>query len=290
MAASVNLRRLSIRITTGLVGGFLVLVWLQTSPPLLLLGLMFAGSLALWEFARSLRMQRFPLLLLFGFALLNFSYYLHYLQRLPRWEYYLVLFLAFAVAELLLLRLPPDAELLTQLLAFVAGVLLLSGLGYLIRLYFASYRIVGAPIWGLPVLLLPVVFAWGYDTSAYFAGKFFGRLPFSPTLSPQKTWEGLAGGLTGTAAATGLLWFLLSGLRIPVSSLPLWLAIGVGMGVLAQLGDLFFSFVKRVTGIKHYGTLLPGHGGLLDRIDSFVFVLPLSYAFLPLLFREFVGV
>ncbi|MEJ5253361.1 MAG: phosphatidate cytidylyltransferase [Chthonomonadetes bacterium] len=132
---------------------------------------------------------------------------------------------------------------------------------------------------GLRLVILTCVSVWLCDTGAYFVGKRFGRRRMAPLLSPRKSWEGaIAGVLFGTAGAV-----LASG-WLEVSPL----SAGV-MGVLAtcmgQVGDLFESALKRELEIKDFGGLLPGHGGVMDRLDSLLFALPVIYVvshFLPI--------
>lgn len=108
------------------------------------------------------------------------------------------------------------------------------------------------------------------DTAAYFAGKALGRHKLHPKVSPNKTWEGAIGGLVGSALGG---WLLVVILDLPLATLPAILYALVG-GAIAQVGDLAESLVKRAFGVKDSGTLLPGHGGLLDRIDAMIFALP----------------
>ena len=123
------------------------------------------------------------------------------------------------------------------------------------------------------VFLLVVIFAT--DTSAFFVGKTIGKRPLAPTISPGKTLEGAIGGfLAAVAAALVAAWAL----GIDVSA-PVIVALGALMGVVGQTGDLFESKLKRLTGVKESGRLLPGHGGVLDRLDSIVFNLALVYYF-----------
>lgn len=111
--------------------------------------------------------------------------------------------------------------------------------------------------------------AWSVDTGAYFAGRAWGRNKLAPRVSPGKTWEGVAGGIgAGLAVGLGLAWAL------DLGSLAEWGILAVGMSVIAVFGDLFESVVKRVSGAKDSGALLPGHGGVLDRIDSTIAVVP----------------
>lgn len=105
---------------------------------------------------------------------------------------------------------------------------------------------------------------WANDALAYGAGRAFGRHPLAPVVSPGKTWEGLAGGTLGSLAAAALVaaWLLPA---LPVAGLAV---LALGSALVGPLGDLAKSMVKRAHGVKHSGRLLPGHGGLLDRIDS----------------------
>lgn len=114
---------------------------------------------------------------------------------------------------------------------------------------------------------------WANDTCAYFAGRFLGKHKLFPLLSPKKTWEGAVGGLLGSlaAAVAGHFWFA------PHLGLLEALAIGLVAGVLAPLGDLAESLLKRSFEAKDSGVLLPGHGGLLDRIDAMLVTAPFVY-------------
>jgi phosphatidate cytidylyltransferase len=139
---------------------------------------------------------------------------------------------------------------------------------------------------GLPALALLVIewtwFAlvfwvmlvvWATDIFAYFAGRSIGGPKLAPRISPNKTWAGLIGGMAGAEVVGALAahWFQLGA---PF----LW--IGAGMGLLAQLGDLYESWVKRRAGVKDSGTLLPGHGGALDRLDGLLPVALATFAIL----------
>ncbi len=121
---------------------------------------------------------------------------------------------------------------------------------------------------------------WGQDVLAYFAGRLFGRHLMTPTLSPKKTWEGAAGGVLGSIVAA---WFGVYLFGLPLA--PLWIIIiGTIAGVVGPLGDLSESMIKRQAGIKDAGDLIPGHGGMLDRIDSMLFTGPvIGYLLLLLL-------
>jgi phosphatidate cytidylyltransferase len=117
-------------------------------------------------------------------------------------------------------------------------------------------------------ILLLVLGVWSYDTGAYLVGRQFGRHRFLTHISPSKTLEGLAGGLVATTVVTSLMLAALG--QDPLGGL----ALGPLVGLAAQAGDLAESMLKRAAGAKDSGTLIPGHGGVLDRIDSFLFAGP----------------
>jgi phosphatidate cytidylyltransferase len=120
-------------------------------------------------------------------------------------------------------------------------------------------------------ILVLVLVVWSFDTAAYFIGRRFGQHSFMAHISPSKTLEGVIGGVVAAGAVGAVL---VAALGRP------WLA-GLGFGVLvaaaAQAGDLAESMLKRAAGAKESGTLIPGHGGILDRVDSFLFAAPVAY-------------
>ncbi len=127
---------------------------------------------------------------------------------------------------------------------------------------------------GLQWTALAFLVTFATDTSAYAAGRAVGRRKLAPSISPGKTWEGAVGGLLGAAAAAAALVVLIDDIE---SRLLPAIALGLGVGVVAQAGDLLESKVKRLADAKDSGRLIPGHGGLLDRLDSLVPVFPLVY-------------
>jgi phosphatidate cytidylyltransferase len=125
-------------------------------------------------------------------------------------------------------------------------------------------------------VLLVLILVWIADTAAYFVGRAWGRRKLAPSISPGKTWEGAAGGVVGALAYAIICGSLVE--RIA------WAPLVAGAMLLAALsivGDLFESAAKRQAGVKDSGALLPGHGGILDRIDSATATLPLAALLLP---------
>lgn len=129
---------------------------------------------------------------------------------------------------------------------------------------------------GLLWTLLALAMTWGNDTGAYFSGLFFGKRKLYPKVSPNKTWEGFAGGL-----ATSVLACALASLLLPLGPADVIVLGGVA-GVVGPLGDLSESLVKRAYGVKDSGQIIPGHGGLFDRIDALLFVAPWTLAYVSL--------
>ena len=157
------------------------------------------------------------------------------------------------------------AELLSALSVSAAGLLLVAlPLSYIVRLE-------GLRQQGPLLVLFLLVLVWVGDTLAYFVGRGIGRLKMAPVLSPNKTWEGAAANLLGSLAVAAMftLWIDLPGLHL--------VAVAALANIAGQLGDLLESAYKRSAGAKDSGALLPGHGGVLDRIDSLTLAAPVAW-------------
>jgi phosphatidate cytidylyltransferase len=125
---------------------------------------------------------------------------------------------------------------------------------------------------GVVLILIAVVGPWISDSGAYFAGRLFGRRLLVPSISPNKTVEGSVGGLLITMLIVGPLAYQLLDFTVAKA-----LIIGAGVSVSSQCGDLFESSLKRILDVKDLGNFLPGHGGVLDRVDSLLFTAPTVY-------------
>ncbi len=141
--------------------------------------------------------------------------------------------------------------------------------------FFLVSRIAGGPeTWDPVILWSTFLLIWSNDTFAYLTGQFLGRRPLAPRISPNKTMEGLLGGLFFML----LLAFNLHRI-FPQQGPVYWSGFGLLVGITCNIGDLFESWLKRHRGIKDSGIFLPGHGGILDRLDSFIFSVPFIYMY-----------
>lgn len=132
---------------------------------------------------------------------------------------------------------------------------------------------------GVFLILFAMFCAWMTDTFAYFSGKFLGKHKLCPNVSPNKTVEGAVGGVVGATVMNLILFTVFDKFFFTVHTLVWWqiIIISVVLSVVSMFGDLSASIIKRNHGIKDFGKIFPGHGGVMDRIDSCLFVLPALY-------------
>lgn len=259
-----------------LVIGFLTLLFLA-SPMVWALSTLAVTLIAVWEWSNLVKLNQVQMLLNASLAL--------------------TIGLAFIITANMQLSSDYDAlmfELLIGLLVltavfwiFIAPVclvkrfqinnkLLMSALGLLLLLatWLALVGLHGISPW---VLLAVLATVWLADSAAYFAGKRFGRNKLAPEISPGKTWEGVAGAFVGVTIYGFVLCYYFH--------LSVWLIVGLWLiVVLSIMGDLFESLLKRQAGVKDSSQLLPGHGGVLDRIDGLIpsLALTMLYFYLPI--------
>ena len=185
------------------------------------------------------------------------------LDRSPRITLELILFgfvLGIAVIALGIRR--PLTELLPSISVSAAGLI------FVVLPFSAVVRLHGVDVSGPRLLLFTVVLVWVGDTAAYFVGRGIGRWKMAPQISPNKTWEGAVANFLGALLVAAVFGYWT---RIQPAHM---LAMGAVGSIAGQLGDFFESAWKRCGGVKDSGTILPGHGGMLDRIDALILAAP----------------
>lgn len=154
-------------------------------------------------------------------------------------------------------------------------------IGYIIIPFIiTNYVAVGKNGYNPKILISILILIWANDTFAYLVGKNFGKNKLFPSVSPKKTIEGFIGGMLFTIISS----VLLSKFYIESNILYIWITIALIVSVFSTLGDLIESKLKRSAGIKDTGTIMPGHGGILDRLDSILFVVPYINLFYLILY------
>ncbi|MGH1363047.1 MAG: phosphatidate cytidylyltransferase [Calditrichia bacterium] len=258
------------RILVAVIGAPLVIFLIISGGNYFLLLALVIGMVSLWEFYTMFRQKelfayRVPGVVIGAAVLATIALNLIWLP--------VVLLLGFAILLLLSIRKQEAIASLNAAIT-VSGVLYIAVfLGALLHLrlnFEAWYPSIQSGYAGGKLILLAFLAIWICDIAAYFCGKAFGKHKLAPSVSPKKTIEGAVSGLVGAiATAVGIGMLLLP--QLPLGDL---LATGLIAGVFGQMGDLVESRFKRDAGVKDSSSLLPGHGGLLDRFDSLIFVSP----------------
>jgi phosphatidate cytidylyltransferase len=246
------------RIVTALVLIPLV-VWVALAAPFWVFATVLAavGLLAFHEFDQIAKAQ--------GFAPAGLPGMAAGLALLLAPEPFLVTVIAALAAMMLALRVRELALALPSAAVFLLGVIYIFGAW---RCAIGLREI--DPHW----LMIALLVSWAGDTAALYVGRAFGKHKLAPRVSPGKTWEGAMGSVAGGMLAAGIYAYFL----IPPAPMVGVLALAAAANVAGQIGDLCESAFKRGAGVKDSGTMLPGHGGWLDRIDSSLFSVPVVYA------------
>jgi phosphatidate cytidylyltransferase len=168
---------------------------------------------------------------------------------------------------------------LVSLALTVVGIIYPALVSYMYPIRYHDYAV--GPVAGTTLVMFPILITWATDTGAYAFGRMFGKHKLIPSVSPAKTVEGAIGGLV-LAAVIG--WLYMHFVLQPFAQLSMrtvgLITFAVIIAIVAQVGDLAESLFKRDAGVKDSSRLLPGHGGILDRFDSLLFVLPAAYLML----------
>jgi phosphatidate cytidylyltransferase len=253
----------------------LAAVWFSKpdfSFPFLTLAVSIAGLLAVYEFYKITGVYKNILLSVFGLLwtlLFIVQPHFNYVNSIP------LIISGGLVLSLSMLPFLPKRDGLFNQWAWMTGGALYIGwiLGLLINLRLMTH--------GRDWVYLVLIATFASDTLAYFIGKNFGKKKMAPAISPGKTWEGAAAGVFG-ALIISILFTCHTPLQLPLS-IGESIILGFLVSLFGQIGDLAESLLKRNTGVKDSGTLMPGHGGVLDRIDSILFAGAVVYFFVLML-------
>ncbi|GHU62833.1 phosphatidate cytidylyltransferase [Clostridia bacterium] len=257
------------RLISGIVLLILAAVTIISGGMVWFLTLMLLSAIALLELQQAQDVTMFPL----GFLSYVFGF-VYYIFLYLHWEEYhsLLIVLFFLALVLTYISVFPKcpAEKMTEI--FFQPFYVVVMFSYLFRLRMMEN--------GVYLIVLVFFSSWGCDTFAYCVGMILGKHPLVPKLSPKKSIEGAVGGIVGAALLGGIYGFFLRDVVNFVPNQAVFFAILCALGaILSQMGDLLASGIKRNYGIKDYGNLIPGHGGILDRFDSMILIAPVLYYF-----------
>ncbi len=259
------------RLLSSIVLMILMLFFVITGGNILLAGMAFLSFVAMMEFMRMAKIHKSPLAVL-GYVAVALLYVLLFIGKMEKLVPLCIFFLL-AIMAVYVFSFPKYKidQMLYLFFGFFYAGLLISYVYQVRQLPGGEFR-----VW------LIFIAAWGSDVFAYCAGMLFGKHKAFPVLSPKKTWEGCIGGVVG-AAIVAVLYCLAMNHWFGQNFSLLQFAIVCGCGaVISQIGDLAASAMKRNNEIKDYGNLIPGHGGVLDRYDSVIFVAPIVYYLLQM--------
>ncbi len=256
---------LKYRLLTAAIGLpiFVVAVWFL--PPLwFALVTIPMVTVAALEWSQLLMMQRFSSRCFYA-AIVTAAVGLSFVIPIVYWLMAAVIVWAWALLALLTFHLRGNCLGFShRIVKAVLGPLLLVA-------FWLAMNVLRDTLWGPKLLIVAFALIWALDIAAYFVGRRFGRHHLIPTVSPNKTWEGLLAGMVATMVVA-LVCAVIKGLSLSES----WAfaALALVVGIFSVVGDLFESLLKRQAGLKDSGSIFPGHGGMLDRFDSAIAALP----------------
>ncbi len=253
------------RIISGLILLPIVLLTIYMGGDILKFTLLFTSLIGLFEFYRATNGKNEAINYIN--SLVTIVYYVFFLNsNLPKEMLFLSYFMVLFCYEVLNY---PKVNI-TNVANSIFGVIyipILFSLIYLVREFEQ----------GIYFIWLVLITSFATDTFAYFTGVFFGKHKLIPHLSPNKTIEGSIGGIVGTIVTCIAYTLLFNYIFTTTHNVAYSAIIGFACSIFAQFGDLTASSIKRLTGVKDFGNLIPGHGGILDRFDSILFTAPIVY-------------
>lgn len=263
------MREIVVRSISGILYVLVVILSMHTSYEIFMVLFLILGLQTLKEFKKLIQLKSFTSYLLLPISLLLISYY-------HPGEIILYIYLGGClVVNILLakdLKSTTNSLLLKEQKYIPTMLYIIGGFVFITRIAFSDGVFKPEIIVGVFVLI------WCNDTFAYIIGKSLGKNKLLESVSPKKTIEGFFGGLIG-AIISGFIIFNV----LDIYTLGIWITLGVIISVFGTIGDLVQSNYKRQAGVKDSGNLMPGHGGLYDRLDSAIYTSPFIYAFLQLI-------
>jgi len=267
---------MKLRIITSVVfiPAIMFLIYVGSWP--LILALCIGSVIGIHEFYKAIRLT--DVFLKYGTSLLAVIIYVNYFIGDIKWTHIALIFFIFFVLTIYVIRFP---KITLKQLAYVAFVL-----GYIVYLLLHIAFVRNGVIHGTWFVWLIFVIAFCSDSGAYFAGVNLGKRKLAAKLSPNKTVEGAIGGIVGAGVAASIFAYIMItfGPLEQMTEIPIFFLIGAVGSIISQIGDLAGSAMKRQTGIKDFGKIIPGHGGILDRMDSILVTAPYVYLIAKLLF------
>ncbi|MBQ2695960.1 MAG: phosphatidate cytidylyltransferase [Clostridia bacterium] len=265
--------KLRARVTSGLIGAALVLIVVFSSAEVFHAAIAIACFIALYELHRTFDQQK-----KWQIVIINYLFALIFLltplfSSVSQKELITFLFVSYLMILLICSVLFHD----TVKFSDVSRSFFSLAYSVLLPLHLIYIRNMND---GLALVFLVFIGAWMPDIFAYFSGCLLGKHKLIPNVSPNKTIEGAVGAVVGAVAMFALYGFILSFFFHYTVNYWILLFLSLLCGVASQFGDLAASVIKRETGKKDFGNLIPGHGGIIDRMDSLIFIAPLTYYFL----------
>ncbi len=259
------------RLISGIIGAALFMVIIFSDALVLTAAVLLVIELALWEMYRAVGLGNKYVLMLLGAFVPVFVLFGGLAGKQQTVYLAICIYLAILFAVLVVRHAVYTFEDLTKFFTVTVMVSLFFS-------YVVWIRQQGAgSLWNTFAIF---VGAWLTDTFAYFTGRACGKHKLASVISPKKTVEGSVGGIIGTALSMAVYGLIVGRFTKFAPSYPALVGLGLACGVISQLGDLSMSAIKREYNIKDYGNIMPGHGGIMDRFDSVLFVAPLVYYYI----------
>lgn len=259
------------RILSAIVGVILLLVVMFSKSIVFTVAVSLISSIAVYEVLKAYKYSQYKLFVVTGVL---FSFLFAWAGYFKSEILFLVIFLIFALYVGILLK--KHHEIFTK------DILTILSINLIIPFAFATLGYIREGEHGIFLVWLPFISAWLTDTFAYFGGYFFGKNKLCPEISPKKTKEGAVSGVIGAVIGYIVYAYILSNVWDYNVNIINFVIIAILTSVLSQMGDLFASLIKRENGVKDFGNIMPGHGGVLDRFDSLILTSPFIFIFLKI--------